>query len=120
FSRDWSSDVCSSDLKIFVRPDAQKTNAFQQNNNLLLNQNATINTKPQLEIFADDVKCSHGCTIGQFDDEAKFYLQARGISEDQAKTLLVHAFAFDVTERFKNEVLQQHVNHLVELGLKHA
>lgn len=105
--------------KIFVREDAQKTNAFQQNNNLLLNPDATINTKPQLEIFADDVKCSHGCTIGQFDDEAKFYLQARGISEDQAKTLLVHAFAFDVTERFKNETVKNHVNNLVELGLKH-
>lgn len=106
--------------KIFVREDAQKTNAFQQNNNLLLDEDTTINTKPQLEIFADDVKCSHGCTIGQFDDEAKFYLQARGISEDQAKTLLVHAFAFDVTERFKNETLKKHVNNLVELGLKHA
>jgi len=125
-SYEWYKNILQDDStavfngKIFVRPDAQKTNAFQQNNNLLLNQNATINTKPQLEIFADDVKCSHGCTIGQFDDEAKFYLQARGISEDQAKTLLVHAFAFDVTERFKNEVLKQHVNHLVELGLKHA
>lgn len=105
--------------KIFVRLDAQKTNAFQQNNNMLLSSNATINTKPQLEIFADDVKCSHGCTIGQFNDEAKFYLQARGIGEDQARTLLVHAFAFDVTERFKNEAVKSHVNNLVELGLKH-
>lgn len=125
-SYEWYKNILQDDStavfngKIFVREDAQKTNAFQQNNNLLLNPNATINTKPQLEIFADDVKCSHGCTIGQFDDEAKFYLQARGIGEDQAKTLLVHAFAFDVTERFKNEVLKQHVNHLVELGLKHA
>ncbi len=105
--------------KIFVRLDAQKTNAFQQNNNMLLGGGATINTKPQLEIFADDVKCSHGCTIGQFNDDAKFYLQARGIGEDQARTLLVHAFAFDVTERFKNENVKNHVNNLVELGLKH-
>jgi len=105
--------------KIFVRLDAQKTNAFQQNNNMLLSGNATINTKPQLEIFADDVKCSHGCTIGQFNEDAKFYLQARGIGEEQARTLLVHAFAFDVTERFKNESIRDHVNHLVELGLKH-
>jgi Fe-S cluster assembly protein SufD len=105
--------------KIFVRLDAQKTNAFQQNNNMLLSGNATINTKPQLEIFADDVKCSHGCTIGQFNEDAKFYLQARGIGEEQARTLLVHAFAFDVTERFKNETIRSHVDHLVELGLKH-
>lgn len=105
--------------KIFVRVDAQKTNAFQQNNNMLLSPNATINTKPQLEIFADDVKCSHGCTIGQFNEDAKFYLQARGIGEEQARTLLVHAFAFDVTERFKNETIKAHVDHLVELGLKH-
>jgi len=105
--------------KIFVRLDAQKTNAFQQNNNMLLSGNATINTKPQLEIFADDVKCSHGCTIGQFNEDAKFYLQARGIGEEQARTLLVHAFAFDVTERFKNETIKAHVDHLVELGLKH-
>jgi len=105
--------------KIFVRLDAQKTNAFQQNNNMLLSGNATINTKPQLEIFADDVKCSHGCTIGQFNEDAKFYLQARGIGEEQARTLLVHAFAFDVTERFKNDIIKVHVDHLVELGLKH-
>lgn len=105
--------------KIFVRVDAQKTNAFQQNNNMLLSPNATINTKPQLEIFADDVKCSHGCTIGQFNEDAKFYLQARGIGEEQARTLLVHAFAFDVTERFKNRIVKEHVDHLVEAGLKH-
>src|SRR5690606_23466624 len=104
---------------IVVRLDAQKTNAFQQNNNMLLSGNASINTKPQLEIFADDVRCSHGCSIGQFNVNAKFYLQARGIGEEQARTLLVHAFAFDVTERFKNETIKNHVDHLVELGLKH-
>src|SRR5690606_21642314 len=77
--------------KIFVRQDAQKTNAFQQNNNMLLSEDATVNTKPQLEIWADDVKCSHGCTTGQLDEEALFYLQARGIGKLQAKGLLLYA-----------------------------
>src|SRR5690606_8859047 len=81
--------------KIFVREDAQKTNAFQQNNNMLIGDKASVYTKPQLEIFADDVKCSHGCTMGQFDDEALFYLRSRGIGEESARVLLVHAFAFD-------------------------
>lgn len=103
--------------KIFVREDAQKTNAFQQNNNLLLGDKATVNTKPQLEIFADDVKCSHGCTMGQFDEEALFYLRARGIGEESARILLVHAFAFDVTSRFSNEVVRAYVEGLVAKGL---
>lgn len=103
--------------KIFVREDAQKTNAFQQNNNMLFGDQSTVFTKPQLEIFADDVKCSHGCTIGQFDEEALFYLQSRGIGRDQAQVLLVHAFAFDVTERFKNRVLKRYVDHLIEEGM---
>lgn len=103
--------------KIFVREDAQKTNAFQQNNNLLLSEDATIFTKPQLEIFADDVKCSHGCTIGQFNEEALFYLRSRGIGAEQAKVLMVHAFAFDVTERFKDETIKGYVNKLIEHGL---
>lgn len=104
--------------KIFVREDAQKTNAFQQNNNMLMGADATIFTKPQLEIFADDVKCSHGCTIGQFNEEALFYLQTRGIGAEQARVLLVHAFAFDVTERFKDENIKNYVNNLIEQGLK--
>lgn len=103
--------------KIFVREDAQKTNAFQQNNNMLIGERSAVYTKPQLEIFADDVKCSHGCTIGQFDQEALFYLRARGISEAQARVLLVHAFAFDVTSRFANDAVRQYVEHLVEQGL---
>lgn len=103
--------------KIFVREDAQKTNAFQQNNNMLIGDKSTVYSKPQLEIFADDVKCSHGCTIGQFDDEALFYLRARGIGEESARVLLVHAFAFDVTSRFSNEHVRQYVEHLVEKGL---
>lgn len=104
--------------KIFVREDAQKTNAFQQNNNMLIGDKSTVYTKPQLEIFADDVKCSHGCTMGQFDDDALFYLRARGIGEEAARVLLVHAFAFDVTSRFSNENVRQYIEHLVEKGLE--
>lgn len=99
--------------KVFVHPDAQKTNAFQQNNNLLLSDKATINTKPQLEIFADDVKCSHGATVGQLSKEAMFYLQSRGIGEEVARALLVNAFAFDVTEKIKIPELEKHINNLI-------
>lgn len=99
--------------KVFVQQDAQKTNAFQQNNNLLLSNKATINTKPQLEIFADDVKCSHGATVGQLSKEAMFYLQSRGIGEEAARALLVNAFAFDVTEKIKIPALEQYINHLI-------
>ena len=104
--------------KIFVREDAQKTNAFQQNNNMLIGEKSTVYTKPQLEIFADDVKCSHGCTMGQFDDEALFYLRARGIGEESARILLVHAFAFDVTSKFSNEAIKAYVEELVARGLE--
>ncbi|NNK19900.1 MAG: Fe-S cluster assembly protein SufD, partial [Flavobacteriaceae bacterium] len=84
--------------KIIVDKIAQKTNAFQQNNNVLISDKATINTKPQLEIFADDVKCSHGCTIGQLDEDALFYLQSRGIPRKEATGLLMYAFANNVLE----------------------
>src|SRR5690606_15092404 len=100
--------------KIFVREDAQKTNAFQQNNNVLIGDRSSVYSKPQLEIFADDVKCSHGCTIGQFDDESLFYLRARGISEEKARVLLVQAFAFDVTNRFAHDAVRHHVEQLIE------
>ncbi|HLW50826.1 MAG TPA: Fe-S cluster assembly protein SufD [Sphingobacteriaceae bacterium] len=103
--------------KIFVREDAQKTNAFQQNNNVQIGERSSVYSKPQLEIFADDVKCSHGCTIGQFDDESLFYLRSRGIGEDKARVLLVQAFAFDVTSRFENEVIRKHVEKLIEKNL---
>ena len=79
--------------KIMVRPDAQKIDAFQSNNNLLLSESATIDSKPQLEIYADDVKCSHGCTIGQLDDEALFYMKSRGIGAEEARAVLTYAFA---------------------------
>ncbi|QMU28017.1 Fe-S cluster assembly protein SufD [Adhaeribacter radiodurans] len=99
--------------KIFVQRDAQKTNAFQQNNNLLLSNKATINSKPQLEIFADDVKCSHGSTVGQLSQEAMFYLRSRGISEQTARRLLVSAFAFDVTQNIRIPAVEAYINKLI-------
>jgi Fe-S cluster assembly protein SufD len=84
-----------------VHEDAQKTNAYQRNQNILLSNTATINTKPQLEIFADDVKCTHGATIGQLDEEPMFYLRSRGISEQEARRLLLNAFADDIAEKIK-------------------
>ena len=104
--------------KIFVQPDAQKINAFQSNKNILLSENATVNTKPQLEIFADDVKCSHGCTVGQLDDEGLFYLRSRGISEKAAKSLLVHAFAIDILEHIKAEPIRNYVDQLISERLE--
>ena len=92
---------------------AQKINAFQQNNNLIIGDNATVNTKPQLEIFADDVKCSHGCTIGQLDKEALFYLKTRGINENDAKGLLTYAFANNVLENVKMQVLKSKIKKII-------
>jgi Fe-S cluster assembly protein SufD len=92
--------------KIFVREDAQKTDAKQTNQILLLSDDATINTKPQLEIWADDVKCTHGATIGQLSKDQLFYLRARGIGEDEARAMLVHAFASDMVERIGIEPLR--------------
>ena len=99
--------------KIYVRPHAQKTNAFQSNRNILLSDTATINTKPQLEIWADDVKCSHGCTTGQLDTEALFYLQSRGIPKTTAKAMLLYAFAGEVLETVKDEGLKTYLDNLV-------
>jgi len=93
--------------KIMVRPDAQKINAFQANNNLLLSDNSSINSKPQLEIYADDVKCSHGCTIGQLDDDALFYMRTRGISKEDAKTILTFAFASEAVEKLSIDELSE-------------
>jgi len=100
--------------KIFVRQDAQKTNAYQSNKNVLVSDNASVNTKPQLEIFADDVKCSHGCTIGQLDEEALFYLRSRGIDEKKAKALLLHAFAADILEQVKPEALRSYLEKKID------
>ena len=99
--------------KIFVQQDAQKTNAFQSNKNILLSDNAAINTKPQLEIWADDVKCSHGCTTGKLDNEQLFYLKSRGIDESSAKVLLVTAFANEVLEQIKDEKVRVYVQNLL-------
>jgi len=99
--------------KIIVRPDAQKTDAKQTNKALLLSEDATINTKPQLEIFANDVKCTHGAAVGQMDDEAIFYLRARGLGLDEARNLLVHAFAGDVLNRMPLEPLRARVEDIL-------
>jgi Fe-S cluster assembly protein SufD len=99
--------------KVIVRQDAQKTNAFQQNNNILLSNEALVNTKPQLEIFADDVKCSHGATIGQMDDDAKFYLKSRGIGEEASKGILLHAFASDVIISVKIESVRNYIEKII-------
>ena len=99
--------------KVFVNKIAQKTNAYQQNNNILLSEGATIDTKPQLEIFADDVKCSHGCTVGQLNDEALFYLRARGISKKEVQALLLYAFANDAMENIDIEPLKLKVAKLL-------
>jgi Fe-S cluster assembly protein SufD len=99
--------------KIMVREDAQKTNAFQSNKNILLSDDATMNTKPQLEIFADDVKCSHGATVGQLNEEPLFYLRSRGLSEKKAKALLTLAFADDIIEHIKIPALKEYMRSLI-------
>ena len=103
--------------KIFVRRDAQKTNAYQTNRNILLSDDATINTKPQLEIYADDVKCSHGTSTGRLNEEALFYLRARGIGERSARKLLVRAFAEEIVNSVPNDAvkayLDNRLNHIM-------
>lgn len=103
--------------KIFVEREAQKTDAFQKNNNILLSDKATINAKPQLEIFADDVKCSHGCTIGQLDERAMFYMQSRGIPKKEAKALLMYAFSNEVIESIKIPELKQRITKIIATKL---
>jgi len=99
--------------KIFVEKEAQKTDAFQQNNNILISEKATINAKPQLEIFADDVKCSHGCTVGQLDESAMFYMQSRGIPKKEAKALLMYAFSNEVIESIRIPELKARITKLI-------
>ena len=103
--------------KIYVEKEAQKTDAFQQNNNILLSDKATINAKPQLEIFADDVKCSHGCTIGQLDENAMFYMQSRGIPQKEAKALLMYAFSNEVIESIKIPELKSRITKIIATKL---
>jgi Fe-S cluster assembly protein SufD len=104
--------------KIFVQRDAQKTNAYQSNKNVLLSDTASVNTKPQLEIFADDVKCSHGCTVGQLNEEGLFYLRARGINEKTARALLLQAYAIDIIEQIKPEPIRSYVEKLIAQRLE--
>ena len=106
--------------KIFVHQDAQKTNAFQQNNNMLLSNKAVVDSKPQLEIFADDVKCSHGSTVGSFNNEALFYLKSRGIGERAARNLLVNAFAFDVTNKIQIAAVRKYIEKLITQKMSEA
>jgi Fe-S cluster assembly protein SufD len=106
--------------KIAVRKDAQKTDSKQSNKNLLLSEDATINTKPQLEIFADDVRCTHGATIGQIDPEAVFYLRSRGIGLAEARNLLIQAFANDILDRIKFEPLRTSLRRTIEARLGQA
>ncbi|MEY4432805.1 MAG: Fe-S cluster assembly protein SufD [Bacteroidota bacterium] len=106
--------------KVYVEKEAQKTNAFQKSNNILLSDKATINAKPQLEIFADDVKCSHGCTVGQLDETALFYMQQRGIPKKEAKALLLYAFSNAVIENIKIPELKKRITAIIatKLGVK--
>jgi Fe-S cluster assembly protein SufD len=100
--------------RIVVHKDAQKTDSQQSNRNLLLSEKATINTKPELEIYADDVSCAHGTTVGQMDEEAIFYLQSRGIGRDQAKAMLTQAFCMDLLTVIPNESLREQLRTKIE------
>src|SRR5262249_35038935 len=104
--------------RIIVHKDAQKTDAKQTNRNLLLSDSAQIDTKPQLEIYADDVKCTHGATIGQLAEEALFYLRSRGIEEQTARELLLGAFAAECLDRMKEGAARAFVETLIQQGLR--
>lgn len=104
--------------KIHVHPDAQKTEAYQTNNNILLTDTARMHTKPRLEIYADDVKCSHGATVGQLDEEALFYLQSRGIQKEESRLMLMDAFTWDVISKIKQPSLQDRITDLVSKRLR--
>lgn len=104
--------------RIFVRPDAQGTLAYQKNNNILLTDDAKMDTKPQLEIYADDVKCSHGATVGQLNGDALFYLQSRGINKREARLMLMFGFAHEVIQNIKIEALRDRMDNLVMQRLK--
>jgi len=99
--------------RIYVHPVAQKTDAKQTNKNLLLSDHATANTKPQLEIYADDVKCTHGATIGQLNAESIFYLRSRGMNEDTARHMLIHAFAGEIIERIQCPPAREIIDKLI-------
>ncbi|QQR80158.1 MAG: SufD family Fe-S cluster assembly protein [Deltaproteobacteria bacterium] len=103
--------------KIIVRPQAQKTNSKQMNRNILLSKDAQVHTQPLLEIFANDVKCQHGATIGRLDEQALFYLRARGISAPQATQMLTRAFAEEIVARQPNEILRNLLSDLISKRL---
>jgi len=103
--------------RIVVHPDAQKTNAVQSNRNLMLSDQALVNTNPQLEIYADDVKCAHGSTVGQIDEETLFYFQTRGIDRATAQSLLVDGFAREIVRQIVDESVRTSVQHLVSAWL---
>lgn len=106
--------------KILVRKGAQKTDAKQTNKNLILSEFATVDTKPQLEIFANDVKCTHGATIGQLDEDAMFYLRARGIPADTARAMLIYAFASEVIDRIRVETMREELQDILHNRLEIA
>jgi len=106
--------------KIYVRKDSQKTDSKQTNKTLLLSDEATMNTKPQLEIFADDVKCTHGAAIGYLDSDSLFYLRSRGISENIARDILTYAFANDIIERITIEPIQEYLHNILFSRFKKA
>jgi Fe-S cluster assembly protein SufD len=103
--------------KIIVRKDAQKTDAKQTNKNLVLSEDSTINTKPELQILADDVRCTHGATIGQIDNEALFYLQSRGVGQEQAREMLIAAFAREIIDGIRVEPLRSYVENTLAVRL---
>ena len=105
--------------KVYVRPRAQKTNAFQANRNILLSEKAVVNTKPQLEIWADDVKCSHGCTTGQLDEEAMFYLRTRGIDKNAARAMMLYAFAGEITDKIPDAGIRKYIDLAISERLQH-
>jgi Fe-S cluster assembly protein SufD len=106
--------------KIIVRPDAQKTDAKQTNKALLLSDDANINSKPELEIFANDVKCTHGAAIGQLDDAAMFYLRSRGLGVSESRAMLVHAFAGDILNRLKIQPVREYLEGILTARLPHV
>ncbi|MGB1120005.1 MAG: Fe-S cluster assembly protein SufD [Chitinophagales bacterium] len=106
--------------KIYVEEDAQRTNAFQSNKNIILSDHATVHSQPQLEIYADDVKCSHGATSGQIDQDALFYLVSRGIPLDQAKAVLNYAFIAEITEKISLPTIREHIQELMREKLNYA
>lgn len=104
--------------KVYVKQDAQRTRAYQSNANILQGDDARVFTKPELEIYADDVKCSHGCTIGRLDEKGLFYLRSRGVSEAEARRMLSHAFMTDVLDRITNEDWRKHLAGLIDAKLE--